>query len=121
MDQNNEVSRRQVKQTLTNYTRALNHSTRHYALNHKTSACRQAEAQALLDQFKRTIRFARPRDVPGLVLDQLPISADKVVIVFDSYGGTSQDDGCVVVIVRTNDTEIRWFNAKILIGCRHER
>lgn len=112
MGSNNEVSRRHIRQTLTNYTKAYNHNGHHIE-----AEPRPYEAQYILDDFKKIVGQARARDIPALALEYLPVPPERIIVAFDyrSVNKYTTDDSNILIVITKTGAEISWHDANISI------
>ncbi len=106
-----EATRRQVKQTLAQYARAV--SRPRTATEEKEPD--PQEAQTVLDNFLILTKNARPYEIPALAILYLPVPSSKISIVFDKYKASAhhKDDATVVILVTKIGTEVYWYHARI--------
>lgn len=107
------ATRRQVKQTLAQYARAVSRPR-----TAATTALKEPdpqEAQTVLDNFQTLAKNARPYEVPALAILHLPVPSSKISVVFDKYkpSANHKDDATVVILVTKIGTEVYWYHARI--------
>lgn len=113
MGRGGTTTRRQVKQTLGQYTRALNTPATNRDKGEQDGEAQTA--QAVLNAFQRMVKNARACEIPALAVLHLPVPPGRISVVFDKYEACNDhyNDSNIVILVTKTGAEIYWYHASV--------
>lgn len=103
------LTRKQIKQTLNNYVKAINLNDGEGRPDPSPS-----DIQGILESFKRKIKNVEAVNIPALAISLLPVKSNRIMISFDEDGRDKRhDDTDILIILGTRKSSISWYHVLI--------